>query len=46
MSFKHLSFSSVQELCKELHRKIDVVDETRYDMEAKAGKNEKEVQTF
>lgn len=35
---------SLQDLCKDLHRKIDVVDETRYDMEMKVAKNEKEVQ--
>ncbi|XP_039882032.1 troponin I, slow skeletal muscle-like [Simochromis diagramma] len=38
-----MSVQELQELCKELHRKIDVVDETRYDMEVKAGKNEKEI---
>lgn len=32
-----------QELCKELHRKIDVVDEARYDLEMKVAKNETEV---
>lgn len=34
---------SSQELCKDLHRKIDEVDEARYDLEAKVSKNEKEV---
>lgn len=34
-----------QNLCKELHRKIDVVDEERYDIAAKVNKNEKEVIT-
>ncbi|CAI5665265.1 troponin I, slow skeletal muscle [Oreochromis niloticus] len=38
-----MSVQELQELCKELHRKIDVVDEARYDMEVKAGKNEKEI---
>lgn len=33
----------LQELCKELSRKIDVVDEARYDLEIKVDKNEKEV---
>lgn len=32
-----------QTLCKELHRKIDVADEERYDIEAKVAKNIKEV---
>lgn len=35
----------LQELCKELHRKIDVVDEVRYDMELKVARNDKEVQS-
>lgn len=37
-------FLILQELCKELHRKIDVVDEARYDMEVKVVKNDQEVQ--
>lgn len=32
-----------QELSKELHRKIDIVDEACYDLEIKVAKNEKEV---
>lgn len=32
-----------KELCKDLHRKIDVVDEERYDIAAKVSKNEAEV---
>lgn len=32
-----------QALCKDLHQKIDVVDEERYDISAKVTKNEKEV---
>lgn len=32
-----------QALCKDLHQKIDVVDEERYDIAAKVSKNEKEV---
>ncbi|XP_039988923.1 troponin I, slow skeletal muscle-like [Xiphias gladius] len=38
-----LSVQELQELCKELHRKIDVVDEVRYDMEVKVARNEKEI---
>ncbi|KAM9753288.1 troponin I, slow skeletal muscle-like [Menidia menidia] len=41
-----LSVQELQELCKELHRKIDVVDETRYDMEIKVAKNDTEIQTL
>lgn len=33
----------LQDLCKDLHQKIDSVDEARYDMEVKVAKNEKEV---
>ncbi|MGH0136866.1 UNVERIFIED_CONTAM: hypothetical protein FKN15_009578 [Acipenser sinensis] len=32
----------LQDLCKELHGKIDVVDEERYDLESKAKKSTKE----
>lgn len=32
-----------QNLCKELHQKIDVVDEERYDIDAKVTKNDTEV---
>lgn len=35
--------SHLQTLCKELHHKIDTVDEERYDIEAKVLKNNKEV---
>ncbi|XP_029379576.1 troponin I, slow skeletal muscle-like [Echeneis naucrates] len=41
-----LSVQELQELCKELHRKIDVVDEARYDMEVKVTRNEKEIQSL
>lgn len=37
------AFLSLQELCRELHQKIDVTDEARYDIELKVSKNEKEV---
>lgn len=40
-----LSFC-LQALCKELHHKIDVVDEERYDIDAKVAKNNKEVCSF
>ncbi|CAK6950860.1 troponin I%2C slow skeletal muscle-like [Scomber scombrus] len=41
-----LSTQELQDLCKELHRKIDVVDDVRYDMDGKVSKNEKEIQTL
>uniref|UniRef100_A0A671VDZ1 Troponin I4b, tandem duplicate 1 n=1 Tax=Sparus aurata TaxID=8175 RepID=A0A671VDZ1_SPAAU len=41
-----LSVQELQDLCKDLHRKIDVVDEARYDMEMKVDKNEKEIQSL
>ncbi|KAJ8416375.1 hypothetical protein AAFF_G00356630 [Aldrovandia affinis] len=41
-----LSMQELQDLCKDLHRKIDVVDEARYDTELKVSKNEKEIQNL
>lgn len=38
-----LSVQELQAICKELHQKIDVVDEERYDILAKVTKNEKEI---
>uniref|UniRef100_A0A672SE79 Uncharacterized protein n=1 Tax=Sinocyclocheilus grahami TaxID=75366 RepID=A0A672SE79_SINGR len=41
----HLSSLSVQELqhpCRDLHHKIDVIDEERYDIAIKVSKNDKE----
>lgn len=35
--------SPLQDLCSDLHQKIGVVDETRYDFELKVARNEKEV---
>uniref|UniRef100_A0A672SF75 Troponin I4b, tandem duplicate 2 n=1 Tax=Sinocyclocheilus grahami TaxID=75366 RepID=A0A672SF75_SINGR len=37
-----LSVQELQTLCRELHQKIDVVDEERYDISVKVAKNEKE----
>lgn len=34
---------STQELCKQLHAKIDVAEEEKYDMEVKVQKSSKEV---
>ncbi|XP_037538946.1 troponin I, slow skeletal muscle [Nematolebias whitei] len=41
-----LSVQELQELCKDLHQKIDVVDEARYDMGVKVAKNESEIQSL
>ncbi|KAG7521665.1 troponin I, slow skeletal muscle-like [Solea senegalensis] len=38
-----LSMQDLQTLCRELHLKIDVVDEERYDINAKVDKNNKEM---
>ncbi|KAF4091149.1 hypothetical protein AMELA_G00033770 [Ameiurus melas] len=38
-----LSMQDIQNLCKELHRKIDIADEDRYDVGAKVAKNEIEI---
>ncbi|XP_072335893.1 troponin I, slow skeletal muscle-like [Scyliorhinus torazame] len=38
-----LSFAQLQELCQELHEKVNVVDEERYDIEAKVIHNTREV---
>ncbi|KAM4573355.1 troponin I, slow skeletal muscle-like [Odontesthes bonariensis] len=41
-----LSVQDLQTLCKELHQKIDVADEERYDLELKAAKNSKEIENL
>ncbi|XP_012669667.2 troponin I, slow skeletal muscle-like [Clupea harengus] len=41
-----MSVQELQELCKDLHRKSDVVDDARYDLEVKVAKNEKEIETL
>ncbi|XP_018588540.1 troponin I, slow skeletal muscle-like isoform X1 [Scleropages formosus] len=38
-----LSLNELQDLCRELHTKIDVVDEERYDIEAKVLHNTREI---
>ncbi|KAF4081239.1 hypothetical protein AMELA_G00159140 [Ameiurus melas] len=35
---------AIQELCKELHHKIDVIDEERYDLANKVDKSSKEIE--
>ncbi|XP_053740870.1 troponin I, slow skeletal muscle-like isoform X1 [Synchiropus splendidus] len=39
-----MSTEELQNLCKELHKKIDVVDEVRYDIAAKVTINDREIQ--
>ncbi|KAJ8399591.1 hypothetical protein AAFF_G00410020 [Aldrovandia affinis] len=43
LSTSNMSFAELQELCRELHAKIDVVDEERYDIEAKVLHNTREI---
>ncbi|KAG7468415.1 hypothetical protein MATL_G00142630 [Megalops atlanticus] len=38
------SLQDLQDLCKKLHQKVDVVDEERYDMAAKVTKCDKEIE--
>ncbi|XP_058243846.1 troponin I, skeletal, slow c [Hemibagrus wyckioides] len=38
-----LALDELQKLCRQLHTKIEVVDEERYDIEAKVNKNNKEI---
>ncbi|KAM9377944.1 troponin I, fast skeletal muscle-like [Pholidichthys leucotaenia] len=39
-----LTLQDLQSLCKELHQKIDMTDEERYDTEVKVAKNDKEIE--
>ncbi|XP_063073782.1 troponin I4a [Engraulis encrasicolus] len=41
-----LSVQDLQALCKDLHRKIDVVDEARYDLELKVARNDVEIMSL
>uniref|UniRef100_A0A671TAE5 Troponin I, cardiac muscle-like n=2 Tax=Sinocyclocheilus TaxID=75365 RepID=A0A671TAE5_9TELE len=38
-----LSVQEVQELCRDLHHKIDIVDEARYDLNIKVARNDAEI---
>ncbi|XP_056134407.1 troponin I, fast skeletal muscle-like [Lampris incognitus] len=38
------SMQDLQELCRKLHKQIDLVDEERYDMESKVAKSNKEIE--
>ncbi|XP_066580518.1 troponin I, fast skeletal muscle-like [Amia ocellicauda] len=39
-----LSIQELQDLCKQMHQKIDRADEDRYDIEVKVVKNDKEIE--
>ncbi|KAK3518147.1 hypothetical protein QTP70_033244 [Hemibagrus guttatus] len=41
-----LSVKELQELCKDLHQKIDIVDEARYDLSVKVARNDSEIQSL
>ncbi|CAM4685747.1 unnamed protein product [Caretta caretta] len=41
-----LSFSQLQDLCRELHEKVEIVDEERYDIEAKCIHNTREIKNL
>ncbi|XP_027007037.1 troponin I4a [Tachysurus fulvidraco] len=41
-----LSVNELQELCKDLHQKIDIVDEARYDLSVKVARNASEIQSL
>ncbi|XP_061678136.1 troponin I, slow skeletal muscle-like isoform X2 [Syngnathoides biaculeatus] len=43
LQMSNLSTQELQTLCKELHQKIDVVDEDRYDIALKVAKNDIEL---
>ncbi|XP_078805988.1 troponin I, slow skeletal muscle [Oryzias latipes] len=43
LNMNGLSLAQLQALCRELHAKIDVVDEERYDIEAKVMLNTREI---
>ncbi|XP_049611151.1 troponin I, slow skeletal muscle [Syngnathus scovelli] len=44
VNLNHMSVAQLQDLCKQLHDKIDLVDEERYDIEAKVLLNTREIQ--
>uniref|UniRef100_A0A3P9NS71 Troponin I, slow skeletal muscle-like n=1 Tax=Poecilia reticulata TaxID=8081 RepID=A0A3P9NS71_POERE len=46
LNLSGLSLQELQDLCKELHRKIDVVDEERYDVGLKVSKNDVEIENM
>ncbi|XP_035387819.1 troponin I, slow skeletal muscle-like isoform X1 [Electrophorus electricus] len=46
LNLSGLSVQELQEICKDLHRKIEITDEARYDLEVKVDKNGKEIQSL
>ncbi|KAG7454721.1 hypothetical protein MATL_G00262790 [Megalops atlanticus] len=46
LNLSGLSIQELQALCRELHHKIDVVDEERYDIAAKVAKNDQEIENL
>ncbi|KAM9422561.1 uncharacterized protein ACWYII_020256 [Salvelinus alpinus] len=38
------SIAELQDLCKKMHQKIDVIDEERYDLGSKVGKSDREIE--
>ncbi|XP_037307676.2 troponin I, slow skeletal muscle, partial [Pungitius pungitius] len=44
LQLSSMSLQDLQNICKELHRKIDVTDEERYDINSKVTKNSLEIQ--
>nr|XP_019934646.1 PREDICTED: troponin I, slow skeletal muscle-like [Paralichthys olivaceus]XP_019934647.1 PREDICTED: troponin I, slow skeletal muscle-like [Paralichthys olivaceus] len=46
LQLSDLSLQDLQAVCKDLHHKIDVVDDERYDIEAKVVKNNKELENL
>ncbi|XP_073694592.1 troponin I4a [Garra rufa] len=43
LNLSGLSVQELQELCKDLHQKIDIVDEARYDLNIKVNRNDQEI---
>ncbi|XP_078804674.1 troponin I, slow skeletal muscle [Oryzias latipes] len=46
LNLSGLSLQQLQNLCKELHQKIDILDEERYDIGLKVTKNENEIENL
>ncbi|XP_075945901.1 troponin I, slow skeletal muscle-like [Anarhichas minor] len=44
LQLSRMSMQDLQNMCKELHQKMDVVDEERYDIDSKVTKNSREIQ--
>ncbi|XP_026065243.1 troponin I, slow skeletal muscle-like [Carassius auratus] len=43
LNLSGLSVQEMQELCRDLHHKIDIVDEARYDLNIKVARNDAEI---